>query len=546
MDNKRNASNASGKIDFKIDSLSNFVAKFNITKSNFENIDEFTSENYNGLSQIVNRNIRSNNNVGNTLIGNYSLYYNKKFKKIGRSTNILFDHKFNSGNSDGNLLSKTVFYNGDSSVNSEQDLDQLRSTQESGNTLGGRFTYTEPINKKLSILTDYDLHITLNHSLIRTFKKSPIGSYTEQIDTLSNDLDYNIGIQKGGLTLRYITKKINASLGGRASYTNLIQKNYFQNTVQEQHFLNFFPAASINYKMGTTKSLRFSYTGRTQQPTLQMINPIQNLSNPLVVYSGNPNLDQLFDNDFNFTYNSYKPLSGRSIYVSLNYSYTFNDFANYDKVDYQGRRTYKTVNVKDNQNISLYLNYFFKIPKWNLGTFQSINCNYYKTANFINGLANTNNNSTLDYSLEIYYEKEEKFTISFAPDINWNHSTTSLRPDVITSYFTYGLFGSINVFLPKKFEWYLDGRYNIRQQTQVFNSNHNTFIVSAFISRRFLPEENLEMRLGVEDLLNQNIGFQRTANSNYINENTYIVLRRYLMLSLTYNFNNKPKANTNE
>jgi hypothetical protein len=35
------------------------------------------------------------------------------------------------------------------------------------------------------------------------------------------------------------------------------------------------------------------------------------------------------------------------------------------------------------------------------------------------------------------------------------------------------------------------------------------------------------------DLLNQNLGFSRTANSNYINENTYSVLRRYVLVSLT-------------
>jgi hypothetical protein len=45
---------------------------------------------------------------------------------------------------------------------------------------------------------------------------------------------------------------------------------------------------------------------------------------------------------------------------------------------------------------------------------------------------------------------------------------------------------------------------------------------------------------GFTDVLNQNIGFYRNATSNYINENTYVVLKRYFMFSLTYNFIKAP------
>jgi hypothetical protein len=274
---------------------------------------------------------------------------------------------------------------------------------------------------------------------------------------------------------------------------------------------------------------------------LQQINPIQDLSNPLVIFKGNPNLGQMFDNDFNVSYNSYKPISGRSIWLNVNYSYTFNDFASFDEVDNLGRKTYKTVNVDGNQSMGGYMQYYFKIPKLNLGISQSLNGNFNKNANFINTLSNTNKNLNGTYDLSIYFEKEDKYEFNFSPSITYNMSKTSLRPDVTTEFFTYSLYGSVNIMLPKKFEWYMDAQWNIRQQTEVFSKNNNTVIVSAFVSYKFRKDENLVAKIGVEDLLNQNIGFSRNANSNYINENTYIVLRRYFMLNLTYNFNNGPK-----
>jgi hypothetical protein len=66
--------------------------------------------------------------------------------------------------------------------------------------------------------------------------------------------------------------------------------------------------------------------------------------------------------------------------------------------------------------------------------------------------------------------------------------------------------------------------------------NLNNTILNAYLSKGFLKKETLVVKLSVQDLLNQNLGFNRTANSNYINENTYSVLRRYFLVSLTWNF----------
>jgi hypothetical protein len=37
-------------------------------------------------------------------------------------------------------------------------------------------------------------------------------------------------------------------------------------------------------------------------------------------------------------------------------------------------------------------------------------------------------------------------------------------------------------------------------------------------------------------LLNQNIGFSRTASSNLITQNSYTTLRRYFMFTIDYDF----------
>jgi hypothetical protein len=525
---------SSGKAVWNIDSLSSLTVKVNVTQSLFSNTNEFSSQNLNSLSQKVNENKRINSSTGETLNANYSIFYNKKFAKLGRSISFNFDQKITKNNSDGDLLSDTKFYNSDSSINSEQNLDQIKRSEEEGNNFGSRITYTEPLSKTWSVISDYDYHITLNKSFINTFNKRQL----KRVDSLSNHLDYNIGIHKGGVSLRYITKKINASFGARISHTKLSQDDKIRDTTLYQNFLNLFPTASLNYKLGSTKSINFSYSGSTRQPTLQQINPIQDLSNPLVIFRGNPQLGQRFSNDVNLTFNHYQPISGRSFYANLRYNYTFNDFANSDQVDEQGRRVYKTVNVDGNQSLSGYAYYYFKINALNLGLNQSLNPYYSKNANFINGLPNINNNLSVTYDISLSFEEEEKYEFYFSPSISYDYSTTSLRPDVVTEFFTYYFDLGVELFLPKKFSLDVEADWNIRQQTAVFNTNNNVLIINAHAGKKFGKYDAFAVRMGVSDLLNQNIGFRRNANSNYINENTHIVLRRYFMINLTYNFQN--------
>ena len=53
---------------------------------------------------------------------------------------------------------------------------------------------------------------------------------------------------------------------------------------------------------------------------------------------------------------------------------------------------------------------------------------------------------------------------------------------------------------------------------------------------------DIELVKKANDILNQNIGFDRNINDNFISERTYNTMRRYFMLSFIWNFskNGKP------
>jgi hypothetical protein len=102
---------------------------------------------------------------------------------------------------------------------------------------------------------------------------------------------------------------------------------------------------------------------------------------------------------------------------------------------------------------------------------------------------------------------------------------------------------SLEYNLPKKFEIGGNCTYNIRQKTSDFDRNLNTTIFNAYVIKKLFKKDALQIKFSVNDIFNQNLGFNRTANSNYINERTYTVLKRYFLVGLIWNFS---KGGTNE
>ena len=82
----------------------------------------------------------------------------------------------------------------------------------------------------------------------------------------------------------------------------------------------------------------------------------------------------------------------------------------------------------------------------------------------------------------------------------------------------------------------------LREKTPLFDKNNNVVKWNGWVGKKFLAKSQLELRASVLDILNQNIGYSREAQSGIITENTYNTIRRYGMLNLIWNFSHNPIA----
>jgi hypothetical protein len=166
---------------------------------------------------------------------------------------------------------------------------------------------------------------------------------------------------------------------------------------------------------------------------------------------------------------------------------------------------------------------------------------YSKTIQFINTVRNNIYNFSVDPNIEITKSFKDKFDLTLNGGFTYNKAKYSLQSSLNNEYFTqdYGI--DVGWQLPKNFYLSTDFRYTISTQRSA-GFNAKVPLWNASFSKLFLKYNRGELKLSVYDLLNENQAIVRNTNSNYIEDQSNRVLKRFFLLGFTYSLN-KMSAN---
>ncbi|WP_431245145.1 outer membrane beta-barrel protein [Flavobacterium sp. P21] len=209
------------------------------------------------------------------------------------------------------------------------------------------------------------------------------------------------------------------SAGSKFSGVKFKQYDVYRDSSFDRKFVNYMPQISYQYNFKQRESLRLSYNGNNDQPTLEQIQPIPNNQNPLNTILGNPNLDPSFKNSFRGNYYSYKVLSNQYFSVNGSYNFTLDPIISNVVTNERGQSISQFVNLKNKAATSYYLNSNFgKTIKAidmsaGIGLSASKNLNY----NYINTKLNQTKNSTYSLNLNLSKNKEKSIILMLASDL---------------------------------------------------------------------------------------------------------------------------------
>ncbi len=531
---QRDRHTLSGKYEVQLDSSSSLKFVFSGYKGHTETSSMFYSEALNDNLGPVNTSNRNTSNKNQESALNTNIIYRKKFKKTGRTITATMEQKYSDNDSRGYLNAMNSFYGDAGEVFQNDTIDQRKYNHSKLFTFNGKATYTEPIGNNNYVILNYGISNTTSSADRSTYDYND-GKYDHLNPLLTNDYDFLVTTNAGGIAYRIAKKKYNLSFGSDLASQAYTQKDRLKDSSFHYNRLNLFPKASFSYNFKPQTRFNFSYNGSTQQPTIQQIQPVQENNDPLNVFIGNPDLEPAFNHRFNIYFNDYKVLKQRGIFANASFNLINNAITTSNTIDKFGKRIYQSVNSSGTYNYYSYISYNMEVPSIKTRFFANVNTYGGRGINFVNHEKNITHNNTYAAGVGGYFSKENKMGINLRANASYNTSLSSVNESVQTKYWVYAYNVDTYFALPYKFDLSSNADFNFRQKTNVFDRNRNTIIWNASLSKR-LFKETCSLKLSVNDILDQNIGFRRDIQSNFITENTYATLRRFWMVSFTWNF----------
>ncbi len=521
--------------DIKIDS--NNTIKFT-AKANFYHTesDELRNAATTGTTGALKN---SSNTLTQTESDKQSFYagiiFKHKFKKLRRTLSLNTD--WNWLTTDGTSFLKSDnqdYFNG-----LFQKINQQKQTDKTTQKISARVVYTEPLSKKYSLELSHELSVNKGNNDQLTYSYNILtGKYDFMVDTLSNNFNQNITINKPGFKINYNSKKIKYNFGSGFGLTNFNFTDVTFNKDYRRNFTNFFPAATFTYSYKSNHSLQVRYNGNTTQPTLNQLQPLRDNNDFFNQYIGNPDLKPSFTNSISLSHNGYNFLKDLWMYQSVNLRTVSNSITNNRTIDAgSGKTTTKPVNTDGNISVNLYGGVGFKLKKADLRLNFNPNLSYSRFADVINGV--TSFSRTLNSGISVYMSKskDKKYDVSLNNNFAFNRNTTS-QNNQVNKFNTNTLGADATVYYKKVWSLSTDYNYFTRQKSVNFPSNINNSLWNARLKRTFKKDEFTAYVL-VRDILNQNIGIDRNFYANTATEVRNDRLKRYFMVGFTWDFKNK-------
>nr|WP_294995737.1 TonB-dependent receptor [uncultured Sediminibacterium sp.] len=529
--------------ELNIDSFNTITinARAGFTKSSGSSFG--TTEYLSEEKMQVNNSERTSSTDGTNNQTSADIFYKRKLNKTGTKSFTLNGGFTNNTMDNIGYLRNAINYFSNGLLDSTQVIDQLKRNNNKSTSYKLLSSYIQPLSKKAALNLNYSLNVSNSEQDIRTFEKMNTGKYDSLNTRFSNHFIFKSISHRGGITYTYNGKKIYFRAGLAMQDLSIRQTNLIIDSSYARNFINFFPSSNFRWKYSQSGSFSLGYSGSTQQPQLSQLQPILNNTDPLNLTIGNQDLKPSFNHSFNFSLNDYKVLTSASKSVWGYINFTENAFSSKTVVDNKGVRTTQTVNVNGNYNYYLSIGYGRKIKFLNLNYRLSPRISGSRFKSFVNGLENTTNTISISPSVSISKNIEKKLDAYLSYSPTYTSSNSTINRGQQTRYWIQNINLEFSYTILQGFQFNNNIQANYRQKLSPNDRNNNAFIWNISLEKKISKKKDLTALLSVNDLLNQQIGFNRNVSSNFISESTYDMVRRYAMFTIRWKFSKNRKQN---
>ena len=548
------------RLEYKIDS-SNSI--FIIPSVNFQNNNSnslSSLQNFYGINDSVNTSFNRNNydrqgyNIRNNIMFRHS------FAKKGRTVSVGLNTNY-SKNDGVSITNAQYRFFGNNGAITDSLQQQSYDNNTNGHTIGGNITYTEPVGKFGQLQLDYNPSVQKNKANQQTYSFDG-QKYSMFDSSLSNKFDNTITTNNAGLNYRLSKNKDNQfSMGINLQNTRLESQRIFPVVSSvNQSFSNILPNMMWRKKFNASSNIRVFYRSSTNFPSVNQLQDVVNLTNPLRVSSGNPYLKQSFTNMVSGRYTYTNSKTSKSFFANI-FLQTASDYISNaiyivrrDSIIQQGitlkkgSQLTKPVNLDGYQSFRTFFNYSTPIKAIKTNINFNAGFTYSKLPGLVNYLKSITNNYT--YNAGVVFASNISEFVDFNLSYNAAFNNASTISTVVSNNNYVNQTAGFQLNLLDKKGWFI--RNDVTGQAYTGLSaglNQSFWLWNAAIGKKFLKHLAGELKLSVFDLLKQNQSIIRTVTGAYIEDAQSKVLQQYFMCTFTYNLKNfgiaKPSGGNN-
>lgn len=578
--------NVSGnfRIRWNVDSFSTFEfrPRFSFNFNDSEKSDSSATMAGDDARTLVNRSRNTAINNGQSYEFNGTLVYNHKFKSHpGRSYSVNVRYQFSDVSEDGRTNTDNTYYLMDGE---DEDINQIYDSHQWSNSVRGRLTWTEPLGDvknarfltfaysgqykfnnadkyvydlvdgndgvagnsallsmlsssafKTVIARDYGKEVLSNPFILRDIVESEL--QPELNEEQSNRFRNNFFNQSLQIGFKQVRDNYNLDAGFMVNSSMSRSEDLINpdRNIPTRWVWNVAPYARIRLKMNKMRSLSFDYRARTSEPSLSQLQPVADVSNPLRIVVGNPDLKPTFTQRINLRFNDFDQEKQRSIMAMANFQFSSNSIistTDYDSQTGGQVTTYANVNGVWNGNLMGMINFPLRNKSWYFTSMASFR--YSNTVGYNNGLFNRSGSFSMNLSPGIRF-MTDAVELELRPNYNLQTTHNTVQSDADRTIHSYG--GMFNAAYYTPFGVVLNSDLTF-SGTQGYSAGYDTdqWLWNASLSYQFLKGKAATITAKVYDLLHQRQNIRRTINASYIEDSEFNSLTRYVMFTFTYRF----------
>ena len=458
--------------------------------------------------------------------------------------NINLGTDFSKGDSENEKHSQNILFNRNRTINQ----DQLSDSNKNSSNVRLNVLWNKELFTNFRIIPKYNVIINTsdNENYIYDFDEA-----TEEFDDfneiISSDSKYVTTTIKPALRLRYEYKDFRFEVEG--AFTNTY-RNYLDELVVARNFKTDFEyityTGRIRYRdKNGYKNINLNYNQNIDLPSVNQLQPVQDVSNITHVYIGNPLLEPEINHNINFEYQN--NLAFNNINITGNARAQFvqdkiisSTITDSDLIKYT---TYDNINGDYSFTGSLAISKSIYNKKTNMSINARINGSYRNSLSIQNAITFTSKITTVSPSLSFRYSYDNKLDFSGTYRYATNKSVFDTDAFNDNAYFVQNLdfdtsiFFIKNVFLSNKVSY----RYNSRVGD---NFDGDAIFWNAGLGIE-LWDNKATLTLVGYDVLGNNNGYRRVVTETYIQDVENAILEQYFMLNFTYKFGRFAGQNMN-